>query len=175
VNTRRVFTAAALCLIALASSLFAQTQSAMTTPATPFPEQFLGGVVNFNQQTTPQITGDLAYAVRVNNSGLYNYNAIDITSVSRNPFRLQTAPTSGVAQYVRTVGGFNLFALGTAGAAFSTNAVGAGTDAGAAFSGGMFATKAVGKGWFMAVTAKVLYTTTGGVQYPIGIGFGWGR
>ena len=158
------------------TAVAAQT-SAVANPQIPFPAQFFTGGLNYNSQTSPEVTGYVAYAPVINqSSGLYSYTAVDVTSVTKHPFRVQTQISTGAAKWIGTFSGFDWFALGAAGAAFNTNAANTATNIGAALSTGVFATKPLGKkGVFLTLTGKMLYSSTGGIQGPFGIGLGWGK
>lgn len=146
---------------------------AQATPAVPFPDQFVSAGGFYNQANSPAASGFVSYAKKLSESGIYSYTVIDITSVSKQPFRAQTTTETGLAQFIKSAGSFDIFTVGTAGAALSGTA--AGTNTGFALSGGALVTKAVGAGWFVGASVRATYSTTGTLQYPVGLVVGWGR
>lgn len=130
----------------------------------------VGGGASFNQYSEPQISGNLIYAHKVS-EGLYSFNLVDLTSKTAEPFTVTTSITTGLAQYVRTIGRARVYVVGTFGVSAG------GEDVGSAFSSGGAAVIPLGsKGWCLLPNVRVLKSSlTSEFQAVYGLSFGWGQ
>jgi hypothetical protein len=82
------------------------------------PAQLGGGGVNWNQYNTPQISGNLFYAIKIAENGgfpTYNFNIVDVTSKTLKPFTINVSITPGIAQQVAKFNNWRYFVLGAIG------------------------------------------------------------
>lgn len=150
--------------LALACGLMAQTSA---------PNDYVAAGVAFNQGTN-QLSGFASYAVKVT-GGTYSYTVLDFSNVHLKPtLNYQVAPSTGIAQYLKTIGKVDLFGLASAGAAVGTTTAGP-TVLGASFSGGVDGVIGIKNGWSVNIPVRVLHTSVGGTQYLIGVGLAWGK
>jgi hypothetical protein len=139
-----------------------------------FPNQWIGANVNFDQYSENKVTGSLAYAKQISSGThpIYSYNAVNLVSVQKNPFRLMTNPESGLAIHVATFSNFQVFALGSAGVALSGN--NDGTNAGFSGSGGGFAQTKLKGNWTIGPIVRISKSTISEIQWSIGLVIGLG-
>ena len=167
-NFRNVFSFCLLMFLLAVSSLFGQQT---------LPDQFVGGGVHYNQQSSPNLSGFVGYAKKINaDRGIYSYTLIRETSLTLKPkAQLQTSTETGAAWHVGKFGAFELFALGTGGIAAAGGVQG--TNTGFAGSGGALAVKQLSGGWFIGASAWAAYSSIpgAGVSYPVGLVLGWGK
>lgn len=165
-------------VLVLAGALFAQTPTPTPTP-TPvpvatFPTQFGGLFTMYNNFSTPAVNGGFVYAAQLSNnngSPTYSFSTFTITSITKTPFKIMGTANTGVAQYLKSFAGFNVFAIGQIGLATS------GSNVGVNFDGGGTAlrtqqTKLKGLTW----GPLVLYgkTSLGDQQWSVGLLVGFG-
>lgn len=177
-NLRTITSLAGLILLAVTSDPRINAQTATPPAAAPIittsdaglPVNHVDGGLFYNSLTSPSISGWGAYSHQIASS-TYSYSLADITAGTLKPFNPRVTTTSGLAQRMTTFGGWNVFAIGTAGVASS---VGATAAAGFAASAGFFLTKPLKNGWTLDIPIRVI-AGTGPPQYVFGIGTGWGK
>jgi hypothetical protein len=157
-----------LILSLLFLAAFAWPQAA---PAPSFlPDQFAAAGLAWNQYAAPQINGWASYAASISKAnGVYSFTTYDVTSVTRQPFSVQTSVRTGLALYMRSFGPFHIFGLADVGVAAAGGSVG-----GSASGGGMIALP-LGKGWTLLAPVRVLKTALSDRQLIFELGFGWGK
>jgi hypothetical protein len=134
---------------------------------------FVGAGLGYNQYAAPNVSGHVAYAHLLDAGGkTYSYTVIDASSASRTPFRVQTSTSTGVAQYLKTVGKFDVYGLAAAGVSVGGTATG--TNVGAAFTGGGMAVTRIKGSWVLYAPVRYL-RVQGANQATIGLGVGWGK
>ena len=159
-----------LALALTASAAFAQS----------LPSEHVDVIGTYNPTATPggSLTG--AYSHLLSQSGTYSFSAVDVTfgsattttakGVSGLVSRVQVATTSGLAQRLTSLMGFDVYGIGTAGL---TTVAGGGTT-GFVASGGFLAVHPLKKGWTVDLHARTI-AGTGSPQYVLGLGFGFGK
>ncbi len=136
---------------------------------------FVAGGVYYNEHSHPNLGGFAAYAQSINPT-LYSYTSVDIYSLRQHPFTAQTNVTTGIAPFVRRVGGADVFALAGIGVAVAPNATRNGTNVGVAYTGGAVVAYPLGKSHLsLIVPLRLIRSTLGDTQYVVGLGIGWGR
>lgn len=146
------------------------------------PDQFVGAGLHYSQQSSPNMSGLVAYAKLVDRDhGVYSYSLIRESSIfvpntgktlAQRVQAMQTSTETGAAVHMPVrFGAFDLFALGTGGLAST------GPNTGIAGSGGVLATKGIGKGWYIGLSAWAAYADIpgAGISYPVGLVIGWGK
>lgn len=136
------------------------------------PNQWVGANINFDQYSANKVTGSLAYARQVSSGAhpIYSYNAINLVSIQKEPFRLMTNPESGLAIHITKFSMFEVFALGSAGVALAGNSDG--TNAGFSGSGGGFAQTKIKGNWTIGPIVRVSKTTISEIQWSVGLVIG---
>jgi hypothetical protein len=164
-SLKRILGGAALALL-VAGLAFAQDNS---------PRQFAGAGASWNQFSSPQINGLLVYAHRLtgNEYPTYSFSAINLLSVSRNPFKLLTTTETGVAQYLTKFGPFSVYGLGTAGMAAVGTAEG--TSTGYVLGTGALALAGFKGGWKVGPYLRVIKSSLAERQWAVGVMVGWGE
>ena len=152
-----------LLLILFSLPLFAQ-----------MPNQWVGASINFDQYSENKITGSVVYAKQIssNDHPIYSYNAVNLLSIQKNPFRLMTNPESGLAIHVAKFANFEIFALGSAGVSLAGN--NDGTNIGFSGSGGGFAQTKLKGNWTIGPIVRVSKTTISEIQWSVGVIIGLG-
>jgi hypothetical protein len=137
-----------------------------------------GGSFNSSPTAVPSFAGALMYAHRISAApGLYSFTLVDIFAMP-NPapveggstYIITTTPTTGLAQYTRSIGGVKIYALGTIGASAG------GSQLGWAYSAGGAAYVGLGKGWCLIPNIRLLKSSLNGeFQGIFGLMLGWGK
>lgn len=135
-----------------------------------------GGSYNSSPAAVPSFAGTIMYAHRVS-QGLYSFTLVDVFAMP-NPapveggssYVITTTPTTGLAQYLREIGGVKTYAIGTVGASAG------GSQLGWAYSAGGAAYIGLGKGWCLIPNLRLLKSSLNGeFQGIFGVMIGWGK
>jgi hypothetical protein len=151
-----------VCLLIICLPAFAQTQ-----PEPPYNNIVAAGP-NYGQSASPQITGSVLYGKLLagGTSPTYSFTLIDLSPIkvpaldskgkAITKFSFQTATTTGLAQYLRSIGPAKIYIVGTIGGAAGGN------NAGLAWSSGGAVVFRIGKKGFLGMlNLRVLKTNTG--------------
>jgi hypothetical protein len=165
------------------ATLVAISAFGQANAVTLYPQQFVGGGLNYNQQASPNLSGFVAYAHLVDKDhGVYSYTLVRESSIfvvgsgktlGQRLQSLHTSTETGAALHAGKFGAFDLWALGTGGIAAATTPDGAAT--GFSGSAGGMATKGLGNGWYIGLAGWYSYSGVAGSTYPVGLVIGWGR
>ena len=161
-------------------------QTATTIPNTGAPcKSVLFGIGGaFDHNNHPEVTAEAfeANLLSCGNSPSYNFNVIDMVFVKDINGRVQpiSSVTPGFAQYVKTIGPFALYALGTIGEATGPSATPVGTKTVLSWSAGWAVPWELGKGWaligtFRAVSLPNPTTNNNFIQGIFGVAISWGK
>lgn len=142
------------------------------TSSSAFPDQVISAGIAYNQQSSPNVAGFVAYGKLINrNQGVYEYTKINETSIQIKPkLAVQTQTETGLCAYIHSIGVFDVFGCATGGLATAAD------NAGISGSGNLLVTKSLPKGWFVGMTGGPSYSgVTNTVAYNISLVFGWGK
>lgn len=157
-----------LLLVTLAAPLAAQA-----VPESTLPSQWAGVSVYYNQFAAPQINGAMTYAKKILTAKTYLWNSINFLSYDRNPFRVMTAPETGLAQHLTDFGPFSVFVLGQAGIAVTGEE--SGTKTGMTLTTGGFAFAGFRNGVTIGPVLRITKPTISDTQWSLGLCIGWGK
>lgn len=138
----------------------------------PFPDQFVGATLQYDQASSTPFTGGVFYGKLADkNLGAYSYTLIRETAITRKPtYNVQTQTETGFCIYTTKFGTFDVFSCGTGGIAT------AGGSTGVSGSGQLLITKALKQGWTVGIVGGPSYSgIQSKVTYPVGLVIGWGR
>ncbi len=133
------------------------------------PEDFVAAGATYNGYASPQVNGWAIYAHRVTDSKIYNFNTVDVTSVTKTPFSAQVSYRTGIATVVKDrIAGVTVLAVAEAGMAAAGENVG-----GAVSAAGVVVTR-LKKNWRVVMPVRVTKTALSDYQVSLGLGIGWG-
>ena len=162
------------CALLLFAAALAVAQTPAPSPAPtpdPFPNQWIGGYVDYNQFNTPALSGGVVYAQLVlsGTHPTYSYNSVHITSVNSHPFQVMATVEPGAAQHIKQVAGFDIYLLGQLGLATARSNVGFSA------TGGGFAQRRLKGNWTIGPEIRITKTTISAKQWSAGLMLGWGE
>lgn len=133
---------------------------------------------SYSQTAAPQFSGTLLYAHNIS-AGLYSFTVIDVFArpvtpdplITNSPsYAITTSTTTGIAQFLRSVGPARVYVVATIGTAAG------GTNVGWAYTTGGCAYIPIGKrGWSLVPSFRALKSSIGEMQGIYGLAIGWGR
>jgi hypothetical protein len=163
--------------LALASLLLVSAAPLYSQTAEPVRDLVAAGA-SWNQYTQPQVSGNLMYAHQVS-GGTFSFSLVDITAktvtdvgsdgkpVTR--FATMTSVSTGLAQYLKSIGPARIYVVSTVGVSAGGESVG-----GTWTAGGAAVIPIGSKGWCLMPNLRVLKSTVSEFQGIFGIAIGWG-
>jgi hypothetical protein len=132
------------------------------------PNDYVAAGVSWNQYASPQINGNLLYGKKLTDANTYSFSFVDVVSKSLKPFTVTTAISSGLAQYLKTIGPARCFVVTTVGVAAG------GDNVGYVWTGGGAFAIPIGRGFSLMPNVRVLKSSLSEWQgiYGLMIGFG---
>lgn len=175
-------------LLALTLTVFGQTtQQTTQSDSTPtFISQWAGGGVLYANGVGGNGLFVYAHQITDNSAPTYLFTDFRVTGWQGNPFvrgtdfKLLTTQDAGVAQYLKTFGRFQIYALGLFGVSQTTNSDNTGTAIGNSVSAGGMAKATLHKTksdeeWTLNPIILYNKTSLANNQWSVGVLFGWGK
>jgi hypothetical protein len=132
------------------------------------PENVVTAGLSYNGYSTPNLTGNLAYAKRLGD-GWYNFNLVDVASKQTGPFSAAVSITPGIARRVMTFGKSTVYTLAAAGV------MAGGDSLGFSWSAGGAVIIPLRKGFYLMPNIRTLKASLTDYQCIAGISIGIGK
>ena len=162
-----------LLTIALAACATCSAQTAQSPAETPIGNLYMAGA-SYSVGASPAVAATLFYATKLNASGTYMFNVLDILPSTVRPYTVTSNVAWGISQRLFTIDKIPVFTPTAAGISYT------GTNTGWSWSTGVGAPFPVKNhpGWYIMPTVRVLKSSVSngtGYQPIFGILGGWGK